>query len=58
MGKSKIKNAPSPISFKEPARVSIEKAKNGYVINKGYGEGTHIAKTMKEAVKIQEKLLK
>ncbi len=63
--KKTAKKAPSKRSVKsemafpkEPPRSSIEKADNGFIVSKGYGEKRHIAKTLKEAQKIQETLLK
>lgn len=41
-----------------PKRTSIEKAENGFIVSRGYGEKSHVAKTYDEAQKIQKKLLK
>jgi len=41
-----------------PKRCTIEKAQGGFIIREGYGDKQFIAKDMKEAQKIQEKLLK
>lgn len=42
----------------EPKRVTVEKAEGGFIVRKGYSDKQHIAKTIQEAQKIQEKLLK
>lgn len=44
-------------SFQEPKQARIEKAANGYIVSKGYGEKPSIAKTLGEAQKIQAKYL-
>lgn len=49
----------SPMSsYKEPKRISIEKANNGFIVTKGYGTTPHIAKDMKEVNSVASKLLK
>lgn len=49
----------SPMSsYKEPNRISIEKANNGFIVTKGYGTTPHIAKDMKEVNSVASKLLK
>ena len=54
--KSALKEVAMP--YHEPKRVTIEKAANGFIINKGYGEKACIAKTMKEAQTLQAKFLR
>ena len=47
-------------SYKEPKRVSIQKARNGYVVScyGDRGEVVEVAKSMVEASRISKKMLK
>ena len=54
----KIMESPMMGMMPEPKRVTVEKAEGGFIVRKGYSDKQHIAKTIQEAQKIQEKLLK
>lgn len=49
----------APIKYKEPKRVSIQKAANGYVISTygEHGESVEVAKTITAANKIAKRIL-
>jgi hypothetical protein len=56
--KSKVR-LDQPMEIKERPMATIEKANGGFIIKCGqYGEMPYVAKDMKEAQKIQAKLLK
>ena len=49
LGISKLK------PYKEPIRVTIEQAENGYIVNRGYDKPMEIAKSLNEAMSLCKK---
>jgi len=59
MTKTKSSNKLPVAVYKEPKRVSIQRAANGYVISTygEHGESVEVAKTIKEANQVAKRIL-
>lgn len=53
-----VKAIPVSDKYVEPKISRIEKAANGFIVTKGYGDKPMIAKTLVEAQKLQARHLK